>query len=762
LSEGGHQSKPGRASETPRQHEADQPRLVPGAPQRDPAWALKDPMRLVRAERQAAVAQINRSLKAWRKKGEAAAGKVEIPQSGGAPLSADVRTKMEGRLGADLSAVKVHTSGEAAGAAKGLGARAFTVGEDVHFGAGEYRPGSKEGDRLLAHELTHVVQGQRSGVQRKPAEPHPGEQGQGAQPERGEQNAEHSGAAHEVSQPGEPAEQEADAVADQVADGLHGTNQGQGEQQRHGPEAARGAQAGRQGSREEGEKQPGVQATARAAGTAGTAAAPKQISAKLETSIGRKAQLERMPSHSPPALNANIVYRTPTGRPPATALRDAARAGIDRPSHNARPVASAVVPAPATKSTMGPRVYRSANGPASDASLHEKAGPGNLKQANVSARDGKADVGLVNVGDRSMAANPKFEQAATAFEDNLGAKAWAHPVAQAASSDMAKKAKAYLQDRVGGKWDAANDQLAGLCKEIGSDNAGWSGAAGKAVKDVMAVFDEGNLAERMNHIGEFFIRVMGKDLVETDAKELEKRLADAKMNVAGLMKRRSEMLEKQKARGGKPNNWDIAPTSPDSAAAGQWHARADRADVAGVPREDKKGRAKVAQSDRNIAETGAALSTREEALHQKEQLDWSKDKHAVKWEEGVKVWIINERDKWVQVQRSLSLPLGAGPSGTTNMLMQAAQALKAEPLSARLACIGYLLPAHHHTLVEVLAAAAAFGCDYTPGQRMYRNIKPLSESELRACGNDNKFPDETSGDETAPTDRSAESPKSKS
>jgi len=178
-----------------------------------------------------------------------------------------------------------------------------------------------------------------------------------------------------------------------------------------------------------------------------------------------------------------------------------------------------------------------------------------------------------------------------------------------------------------------------------------------------------------------------------------------------------------------------------------------------VPREDKKGRSKVAQSDRKVGQTGADISSREEALHKKDQPDWSKDKDTVKWEEGTKVWIINERDKWVQLQRSLSLPLGAGPSGTTNMLMQAAQALKAEPYSARLACIGYLLPAHHHTLVEIMGAAAPHGCDYTPGQQMYRNIKPLSDADLRACGKDNKFPDETNGDDHSVADKSGEKPK---
>jgi hypothetical protein len=117
---------------------------------------------------------------------------------------------MEPRLGADLSEVKVHVGSEDTRAAQSLGARAFTVGSDVHFGSGEYQPGTKEGDRLIAHELTHVVQGQRTGVHRKTDEA--GGDGKG-------HSAEHGA---EVSQPHEPAEKEADAVADHVADDLHG------------------------------------------------------------------------------------------------------------------------------------------------------------------------------------------------------------------------------------------------------------------------------------------------------------------------------------------------------------------------------------------------------------------------------------------------------------------------------------------------------------------------------------------------------------
>lgn len=69
---------------------------------------------------------------------------------------------------------------------------------------------------------------------------------------------------------------------------------------------------------------------------------------------------------------------------------------------------------------------------------------------------------------------------------------------------------------------------------------------------------------------------------------------------------------------------------------------------------------------------------------------------------------------------------------------------------ARAACIAYLLPAHHHTLVEILAAAAPFGCTYTGGQKMYRKITPFGEDELRSCGRmppggqEKLFPDELS------------------
>ncbi len=69
----------------------------------------------------------------------------------------------EPRFGSDFCAVRIHTGIDAAYVAQALKARAFTLGNNIIFGSGQYAPDSQEGGRLLAHELTHVLQ-QRSGL----------------------------------------------------------------------------------------------------------------------------------------------------------------------------------------------------------------------------------------------------------------------------------------------------------------------------------------------------------------------------------------------------------------------------------------------------------------------------------------------------------------------------------------------------------------------------------------------------------------------
>jgi hypothetical protein len=76
----------------------------------------------------------------------------------GRPLDAGVRARVAPELGDQLTDVRVHDDAEAAALARAVSAQAFTTGADVYFDHGQYRPGTRDGDRLLAHELTHVVQ----------------------------------------------------------------------------------------------------------------------------------------------------------------------------------------------------------------------------------------------------------------------------------------------------------------------------------------------------------------------------------------------------------------------------------------------------------------------------------------------------------------------------------------------------------------------------------------------------------------------------
>lgn len=79
-------------------------------------------------------------------------------RGGGQPLPKSVQGFFEPRFGRDFSQVRIHTDSQTAYLARIMNAKAFTVGQDIAFGAGKYSPGATEGINLLAHELTHVVQ----------------------------------------------------------------------------------------------------------------------------------------------------------------------------------------------------------------------------------------------------------------------------------------------------------------------------------------------------------------------------------------------------------------------------------------------------------------------------------------------------------------------------------------------------------------------------------------------------------------------------
>jgi hypothetical protein len=110
--------------------------------------------------------------------------------SSGQPLDASTRAFFEPRFGHDFSRVRVHTDEKAAESARAVNARAYTVGDNVVMGSGHYLPSSSSGRRLLAHELTHVVQQANSAF---------------ALPQT-------------ISEPSDRNEQEADQVATDIAD----------------------------------------------------------------------------------------------------------------------------------------------------------------------------------------------------------------------------------------------------------------------------------------------------------------------------------------------------------------------------------------------------------------------------------------------------------------------------------------------------------------------------------------------------------------
>ena len=111
----------------------------------------------------AACADEEERLQAKTTGGHLAAGEVpatvhEVLRSHGQPLDAAARDLFEPRFGHDFARVRIHAGPRAAQSADDVRAEAYTVGQDIVFNTGRYRPQTPEGQRLLAHELTHVIQ----------------------------------------------------------------------------------------------------------------------------------------------------------------------------------------------------------------------------------------------------------------------------------------------------------------------------------------------------------------------------------------------------------------------------------------------------------------------------------------------------------------------------------------------------------------------------------------------------------------------------
>ncbi|MBD2489988.1 DUF4157 domain-containing protein [Aulosira sp. FACHB-615] len=92
---------------------------------------------------------------------------IQRMQGSGQPLAETIKAPMEQAFGADFSGVKIHTDAESDQMNQSIQAKAFTTGQDIFFRQGNYEPGSRGGQELIAHELTHVVQQEKDKVSRK-------------------------------------------------------------------------------------------------------------------------------------------------------------------------------------------------------------------------------------------------------------------------------------------------------------------------------------------------------------------------------------------------------------------------------------------------------------------------------------------------------------------------------------------------------------------------------------------------------------------
>ena len=84
--------------------------------------------------------------------------RIAASRGSGRPLDKGISAEMGNKIGADFSGVNIHTDTRAIQLSQDLGAKAFTVGNDVYFNKGQYNPTSREGKKLMAHELVHVLQ----------------------------------------------------------------------------------------------------------------------------------------------------------------------------------------------------------------------------------------------------------------------------------------------------------------------------------------------------------------------------------------------------------------------------------------------------------------------------------------------------------------------------------------------------------------------------------------------------------------------------
>jgi hypothetical protein len=350
----------------------------------------------------------------------------------------------------------------------------------------------------------------------------------------------------------------------------------------------------------------------------------------------------------------------------------------------------------------------------------------------------------------SMANDPRFEATALRFEERIGVLAHNHPKAEA----VCKKGGARVLEYLDTKHREAADSVAEIDNELksfGMADSGWSGAVGKNAEAIKKVLGGGSVGEMVAHVEAFVTNVLMKDVMENHV--------PWRTFAADLGLDRSK-LDRAYARSAFTGDKYLGYELPKgSAGERQWHSRVKIVDEKGEFGRDMQsqhhpsgvkapgaGKAKPGKTTRKKAQIteaapigiGLKLGEQETAFQQSH----THSDTALNWEEGARLWLLNEFDSWVYTQRQLSLPLVAGPSGTSARIMQAFDFLSAGPAAdVRLAAIGALLPPRHHTLVEVMFGCEPYGAPpYDKGPKMYHQLAPLTDEEIRTAAG--LYPDE--------------------
>jgi hypothetical protein len=353
----------------------------------------------------------------------------------------------------------------------------------------------------------------------------------------------------------------------------------------------------------------------------------------------------------------------------------------------------------------------------------------NLDEKDINPRGLGPDKALLNKSGKSLAKKEKFEAIAAKWEDKFGGVAHHDKRSQEVAKQACDWVITYIEGTLG-KYDSKSAAWETELKKFGSDSKKWTGTVGVAAMDIKNAMNRGGVGVKLQHFDGFYRKVFLPEVIKdaVDPEASIARIKAHKVDPSDAMKNQVNSIH----GGGAANHYG-------------------RLDMSGDVKTQGHGRDEVAgQSDRSFNEFKNETGVKPTHWESKHVVGSGSGDERLEWEEGAKVWALNERDKWVFAMRELSLPLKAGVSGTTNMLMQDLEAVGAGSSGThrRLACIGYLLPYHHHSLVEIMAGAAGKGGapDFTPSHIFYRNIEPFKESTLQKLIGD--FPDEIYKKET--------------